>query len=40
MLGNLLIFLGEGISQRHDIGSVVVEDEITAKECHRSRGGH
>jgi len=40
MLRNLLIFLGEGISQRHDIGAVVVEDEITAEERHRSRRGH
>ena len=40
LLGNLLIFLGESISQRHDIGPVLVEDEITAEERHRSRGGH
>mmetsp|Transcript_24472 Transcript_24472/g.50832 ORF Transcript_24472/g.50832 Transcript_24472/m.50832 type:complete len:205 (-) Transcript_24472:887-1501(-) len=40
LLGNLLIFLGESISQRHDVGPVVVEDEITAEERHRSRGGH
>ena len=40
LLGNLLIFLGESISQRHDIGPVVVEDEITAEKRHCSRGGH